>query len=125
MSNEPFPCPFCGSTDVGGAQGIIHCYDCNAKIDVQNTNTYAACEKWNTRSITLSQAKKVIEDAGMVAVPVEPTEPMRESGKSAHYHAEVECTERFEATEFGLRANRASHVYRAMIKAAQKESNSE
>ncbi len=48
--SDPKPCPFCGSTDVGGAGGAVSCYRCNAKIEVQNTNTGYAVELWNRRA---------------------------------------------------------------------------
>ena len=42
-AGDPLPCPFCGSSDVGGAGGVVSCYRCNARIEVQNTNTPYAC----------------------------------------------------------------------------------
>lgn len=50
------PCPFCGSSDVGGASGIISCYRCPAEISVQNTNTHYAAELWNNRAALAQQA---------------------------------------------------------------------
>lgn len=49
------PCPFCGSSDVGGASGIISCYRCPAEISVQNTNTHYAAELWNNRAARAQQ----------------------------------------------------------------------
>lgn len=48
--SEPKLCPFCGSKDVGGAGGQVHCYSCPAIIEVQNTNTNYAVELWNRRA---------------------------------------------------------------------------
>ena len=48
----PLPCPFCGSSDVGGAAGIVSCYRCDAEIAVQNTNTHYAVQLWNRRNYT-------------------------------------------------------------------------
>jgi hypothetical protein len=42
-------CPSCGSGDVGGASGIVHCYKCGEKV-VRFT-TEAAGEAWNIRAI--------------------------------------------------------------------------
>jgi len=47
---NPLPCPFCGSTDVGGAGGTVGCYRCPAEIAVQNANTAYAVELWNNRA---------------------------------------------------------------------------
>ena len=47
---SPMNCPFCGSSDVGGSGGQVHCYSCPAKLEVQNTNTFYAVELWNKRS---------------------------------------------------------------------------
>jgi len=46
----PLPCPFCGSSDVVAAFGIVSCYLCNAEISLQNTNTYYAIQVWNCRN---------------------------------------------------------------------------
>jgi hypothetical protein len=43
------PCPSCGSGDVGGASGIVHCYKC--KAEVRAATTPEAAEKWNARAI--------------------------------------------------------------------------
>jgi uncharacterized Zn finger protein (UPF0148 family) len=42
-------CPACGSGDVGGASGIVHCYKC--KAEVRAATTEQAAEKWNIRAI--------------------------------------------------------------------------
>jgi hypothetical protein len=42
-------CPSCGSGDVGGASGIVHCYRC--KDEVRAATTPEAVEKWNIRAI--------------------------------------------------------------------------
>jgi len=47
------PCPFCGSTDVGGSQCKIYCYVCNAEI--RGETTEQAAVKWNTRALTPAQ----------------------------------------------------------------------
>lgn len=57
---DPLPCPFCGSTDVGGASGVVHCYRCEARIEVQNTNTDYAVQLWNRRR--LPDAEKHIDE---------------------------------------------------------------
>jgi len=49
IPGDPLPCPFCGSTDVGGASGTVGCYRCPAEIAVQNANTAYAVELWNNR----------------------------------------------------------------------------
>ena len=64
QQKEPLPCPFCASTDVGGAGGVVSCYRCNAKIEVQNTNTDYAVELWNRRA---AQAQQVPE--GCIPMP--------------------------------------------------------
>ncbi|KMQ75258.1 hypothetical protein [Marinobacter subterrani] len=48
--SDPLPCPFCGSSDVGGAGGTVGCYRCPAEIAVQNANTAYAVELWNNRA---------------------------------------------------------------------------
>lgn len=42
-------CPSCGSGDVGGASGIVHCYKC--KDEVRAASTPEAAERWNIRAI--------------------------------------------------------------------------
>jgi hypothetical protein len=42
-------CPSCGSGDVGGASGIVHCYKC--KFQVRAAATPEACDKWNALAI--------------------------------------------------------------------------
>jgi hypothetical protein len=42
-------CPSCGSGDVGGASGIVHCYKC--KDEVRAASTPLAAIKWNARAI--------------------------------------------------------------------------
>jgi hypothetical protein len=42
------PCP-CGSGDVGGGSGIVHCYKC--KTEVRAETTAEASERWNIRAI--------------------------------------------------------------------------
>lgn len=70
---DPLPCPFCGSTDVGGAGGTVGCYRCPAEIAVQNANTAYAVELWNNRVKT--QPQPAVPE-GWKLVPVEPTEAM-------------------------------------------------
>lgn len=57
---------------------------------------------------------------GMVLVPVEPTKEMRHAGRDAHHQAEkaIEEGSNENWNRFGLRENRAAHVYAAMIAAA-------
>jgi hypothetical protein len=45
---EPVPCPACGSRDVGGASGIVHCYSC--KLEVKRETTALATLAWNERA---------------------------------------------------------------------------
>lgn len=47
------PCPFCGSTDIGGSQGKAYCYKCRATIDACDTES--AATMWNTRTLTPAQ----------------------------------------------------------------------
>ena len=49
MSNELKPCPFCGSSDVGGSGGVVSCYGCNVTTEPDIT-TKAACDTWNRRA---------------------------------------------------------------------------
>ena len=51
------PCPFCGSTDVGGAAGIITCYGCKAESGHYFTTDDAAVA-WNRRAATVEQATR-------------------------------------------------------------------
>ncbi|MDH6147309.1 Lar family restriction alleviation protein [Paraburkholderia sp. WSM4179] len=53
-------CPFCGSGDVRGSSGIVHCYICKAQI--QRATTAAACEAWNTRVIFMRNGFSIKED---------------------------------------------------------------
>ncbi|ABO60551.1 hypothetical protein Bcep1808_7681 (plasmid) [Burkholderia vietnamiensis G4] len=43
------PCPTCGSGDVGGASGIVHCYRC--KAEMRAATTPEAAERWNIRAV--------------------------------------------------------------------------
>lgn len=42
------PCPFCGSNDIGGAQGIVSCYGCGVETS-KHDDTELACLAWNNR----------------------------------------------------------------------------
>lgn len=42
------PCPCCGSSDVGGASGIVHCYSCRMSTD-KMADTEIAERVWNNR----------------------------------------------------------------------------
>jgi hypothetical protein len=56
---------------------------------------------------------------GFVLVPREPTPEMREAGRNAHFEVEEAVLAGDNGwTLFGLRANRAAHVYSAMLAAA-------
>ena len=55
--NDLKPCPFCGSTDVGGAAGIITCYGCKAESGHYFTTDDAAVV-WNRRAATVEQATR-------------------------------------------------------------------
>lgn len=46
--SELKPCPCCGSTDVGGAGGIVSCYSCHLETTKHKT-TSDACQSWNNR----------------------------------------------------------------------------
>jgi len=41
-------CPFCGSNDIGGAGGIISCYECGAETS-KHPDTELAGLSWNNR----------------------------------------------------------------------------
>ena len=56
------PCPFCGSTDVGGGSGIVHCYRCKVATTACAT-TAEAVELWNRRST--SSVGEIILPAGL------------------------------------------------------------
>lgn len=43
------PCPFCGSTDIGGASGIVSCYGCDIETGKFQT-TEEAVAAWNLRT---------------------------------------------------------------------------
>jgi hypothetical protein len=47
--SELKPCPFCGSSDVRCAGGIVSCYDCGVATEPDIT-TKAACDTWNKRA---------------------------------------------------------------------------
>jgi len=50
---EPVPCPACGSHDVGGGSGIVHCYRCQLKV--QRETTALATLAWNERAPLIAQ----------------------------------------------------------------------
>ena len=54
--NDLLPCPFCGSTDVGGASGIVSCYRCGAET-AEHLTTERALLAWNTRAATRAEQK--------------------------------------------------------------------
>jgi len=59
---EPVPCPACGSGDVGGGSGIVHCYKC--KIEVKRETTALATLAWNenaSRYAALMEAARICE----------------------------------------------------------------
>lgn len=45
---ELLPCPFCGSKDIGGGQGIVNCYGCGSQTS-KYKGTHLACIAWNKR----------------------------------------------------------------------------
>lgn len=45
---ELLPCPFCGSKDVGGSQGIVYCYECGVETS-KHPDTELAGLSWNNR----------------------------------------------------------------------------
>jgi Lar family restriction alleviation protein len=75
MSEELKPCPFCGSNDItqefcNTPWRYIGCNQCEEEGPPADSHGEAV-RLWNTRHITLDQAKHVLAEAGMVAVPIE------------------------------------------------------
>jgi hypothetical protein len=78
MSEELKPCPFCGETvSFGGDHGYFS-IGCDTKgctgyplKRLYSQNRDEVISDWNARHITLSQAKQVLAEAGMVAMPVD------------------------------------------------------
>lgn len=69
---ELLPCPFCGSNDLihefGNAPWrYIGCNQCEQEGPPSESHDEAV-RLWNTRHITLEQAKKVVEEAGCLVV---------------------------------------------------------
>tara|TARA_R110000764_G_scaffold132941_2_gene220851 strand:+ start:3722 stop:3970 length:249 start_codon:yes stop_codon:yes gene_type:complete len=59
---ELLPCPFCGSSDVGGAGGIVSCYQCGITTEPDIT-TKAACDTWNKRAeFSTVEGKQLISE---------------------------------------------------------------
>lgn len=69
---EPVPCPACGSSDVGGASGIVHCYKCQLKV--QHETTALATLAWNARAPLIAQ---MFFDAHTVVRPAVQVVPTR------------------------------------------------
>jgi Lar family restriction alleviation protein len=93
MSEELKPCPFCGSNDIiqefcNTPWRYIGCNQCEEEGPPADSHGEAV-RLWNKRHITLPQAKQVLAEAGMVALPVEPNEAMTcaglDCGPSADY----------------------------------------
>jgi len=59
--DELLPCPCCGSTDVGGARGIVHCYGCHLKVERDSTDD--AVIAWNKRSSLDAELVEALEEA--------------------------------------------------------------
>jgi hypothetical protein len=73
-------------------------------------------DDWNRRApVTLDQAKEVLAEAGMAAVPVEPTEVMLLAAKKADCDHSDNEDWLFEENEYKDKTK----LYKAMIKAAQ------
>lgn len=73
---ELLPCPMCGNTDLWIGYASPHrAVKCECGLEMQDVNCGTdaqAIAAWNKRaSITLGQAKKAVEAAGMVCVPGE------------------------------------------------------
>lgn len=51
MNVNPKHCPFCGNSTITKNAGAVSCYQCSAKIELQNCNTHYAVERWNTRAV--------------------------------------------------------------------------
>jgi Lar family restriction alleviation protein len=112
MSEELKPCPFCGCVDVrpvkhsknfdGTMLTSINCQDCGATTLGDDSE---AARKWNTRNITLDQAKQVLAEAGMVAVPLQADDKM-----SSHI-----------LTLWTSNWHHPAELYRSLIKAAQEK----
>jgi hypothetical protein len=93
------PCPFCGGELDDTISTFKWCKGCYAEV-------YLDDEMWNTRHITLSQAKRVLAEAGLVAVPIEPDDRLNK-------HVLKLWTTSW---------HHPSEVYRSLIKAAQEPS---
>jgi hypothetical protein len=73
MSEELKPCGTCGSNDVRVGEHLltsVFTVRCICGIESCGyVNAGYAITEWNTRHITLSQAKQILAEAGMVAIP--------------------------------------------------------
>ncbi len=85
-----------------------------AKDAWENGRVHGRGDTVMVQPITIEQAKRVIEEAGMVAAPLEPTEAMLES--IWDYCMDNHCSSEVRSE--------TEDVYKAMIKAAQKERDS-
>jgi hypothetical protein len=109
---ELLPCAHCGGeADFAetNKKHVVECQSCVLSTSVPTHSKETAALYWNKRApITLDQAKQVMSEAGMVAVPVEPTEEMIEGfwGEITHGDEERAC---------------AVEAYKAMTKAAQEK----
>lgn len=111
----------CGSIDIGGASGIVHCYRCGVNIKAATTDI--AAKQWNTRAtppgmIKTEESHQRVIDAvtgarkswlkqgmlpdGYKVLPVEPTETMLKAAWDLHF-----CD-----------TDGAKSIYKAMIEAA-------
>jgi Lar family restriction alleviation protein len=73
MSEELKPCPFCGSNASYWLDSnyqdrhVIECDDCGVERRYEHGETEAR-NIWNTRHITLYQAKQVLAEGGMICI---------------------------------------------------------
>lgn len=61
MNVNPKHCPFCGNSTITANAGAVSCYQCSAKIELQNCNTHYAVERWNTRAPDVSALVEALE----------------------------------------------------------------
>ena len=119
MSEELKPCAHCASdavnyspTDDHESQ-MIECRFCGSAIQDHFATKPELISMWNLRNpITLGQSRQVLAEAGLVAVPTEPTSAMLQAGE--------DC---FVPSYTGTPIATPDDIYKAMIKAAQEQSS--
>jgi Lar family restriction alleviation protein len=109
---ELLPCPFCGEEADIERMGthrmsmVITCTNCGCSVETGETFVHKNTQ-WNTRHITLNQARQVLAEAGMVAVPESLNAHQRHQIKLQGDYCMQECEE----------------FYHMVLKAAQDKPN--